>query len=346
MDWATPLDLALRGAVTVLALLTAGMVLRSYRDREPARLAVLFAAGIAAHAWCSAPAVTAGLNLPHALLLAVSAGNLVVGWLLAACLFRESFRPRPIHAVSWAIVAAAGFAAAAPGLASRDTEALRVIVSLTVLVFAGLALREAIATWRDDLVDARRRLRLVIVVALVVATAVNAGASILSGPPVTASPVSLMMISVILAALAVVLWCMLSLEAGEIFGAAPAQPIRSRPAPTPALLERLEHVMGVECAYREDLNIAVLASRLGLPEHRLRRLINSGLGHRNFAAFVNGYRIDDAKRALSDPSQAQVPILTIALDTGFGSIGPFNRAFKAQTGLTPSQYRRQVQART
>jgi AraC-like DNA-binding protein len=35
-----------------------------------------------------------------------------------------------------------------------------------------------------------------------------------------------------------------------------------------------------------------------------------------------------------------VPILTIALDTGFGSIGPFNRAFKAHTGLTPSEYRR------
>jgi AraC-like DNA-binding protein len=35
-----------------------------------------------------------------------------------------------------------------------------------------------------------------------------------------------------------------------------------------------------------------------------------------------------------------VPILTIALDAGFGSIGPFNRAFKAHTGLTPSEYRR------
>jgi AraC-like DNA-binding protein len=43
---------------------------------------------------------------------------------------------------------------------------------------------------------------------------------------------------------------------------------------------------------------------------------------------------------LADPGQAEVPILTIALDAGFGSIGPFNRAFKAQTGLTPSEYRR------
>jgi len=35
-----------------------------------------------------------------------------------------------------------------------------------------------------------------------------------------------------------------------------------------------------------------------------------------------------------------VPILTIALDAGFGSIGPFNRAFKTHTGLTPTEYRR------
>jgi AraC-like DNA-binding protein len=48
----------------------------------------------------------------------------------------------------------------------------------------------------------------------------------------------------------------------------------------------------------------------------------------------------EAEAALADPSQAEVPILTIALDAGFGSIGPFNRAFKAHTGLTPTEYRR------
>jgi AraC-like DNA-binding protein len=35
-----------------------------------------------------------------------------------------------------------------------------------------------------------------------------------------------------------------------------------------------------------------------------------------------------------------VPILTIGLDAGFQSIDPFNRAFKAKTGMTPSEYRR------
>jgi AraC-like DNA-binding protein len=45
--------------------------------------------------------------------------------------------------------------------------------------------------------------------------------------------------------------------------------------------------------------------------------------------------------ALADPAQEAVPILTIALDAGFQSLGPFNRAFKTQTGMTPSEFRRQ-----
>jgi AraC-like DNA-binding protein len=42
---------------------------------------------------------------------------------------------------------------------------------------------------------------------------------------------------------------------------------------------------------------------------------------------------------LADPAQDHLPVLTIALDCGYGSIGPFNRAFKARFGVTPSQYR-------
>jgi AraC-like DNA-binding protein len=93
--------------------------------------------------------------------------------------------------------------------------------------------------------------------------------------------------------------------------------------------------------YREDaLSIASLSQSLGVQEYRLRRLINRQLGYRNFSAFINGYRLAEAGNALGDRGQADVPILTIALDTGFGSIGPFNRAFKAYTGLTPTEYRR------
>jgi AraC-like DNA-binding protein len=117
------------------------------------------------------------------------------------------------------------------------------------------------------------------------------------------------------------------------------------PAPDPAdqaLAEALQRLMNEERAYRtEDLSIAGLAARLGTPEYRLRRLINQRLGHRNFNAFVNGFRLAEARTALADPARRSLPVLSIALEAGFQSIGPFNRAFKAATGLTPTEYRRE-----
>ena len=118
-----------------------------------------------------------------------------------------------------------------------------------------------------------------------------------------------------------------------------ADPVQAR------LAGRLAQLMGEERAYRdEDLSIAWLATRLAVPEYRLRRLINQHLGHRNFSAYVNQYRLAEAMRALADPAQSDRPVLTIALEAGFQSIGPFNRAFKSRTGLTPTEFRRKHQA--
>jgi AraC-like DNA-binding protein len=94
--------------------------------------------------------------------------------------------------------------------------------------------------------------------------------------------------------------------------------------------------------YRETgLTIGRLADRLGYPEHQLRRLINGQLGYRNFSAFLNDYRVQEAMVRLADRRMVRTPILTIALDLGYASIGPFNRSFKERTGSTPSEYRRQ-----
>ena len=100
-------------------------------------------------------------------------------------------------------------------------------------------------------------------------------------------------------------------------------------------------LMGDERIYRHDnVTIGTLSTKLGIPQYRLRRLINQRLGYRNFNVFLNEHRIAEAKAALADPSQAEVPVITIAMDAGFQSLGPFNRAFKAITGVTPTEYRR------
>ena len=90
---------------------------------------------------------------------------------------------------------------------------------------------------------------------------------------------------------------------------------------------------------REGLTIGQLASELGTAEHRLRHLINSSLGYRNFAEFLNSRRIAAAKATLADPAAADVAISTLAFRLGYATLGPFNRAFKEATGVTPSAWR-------
>ena len=97
--------------------------------------------------------------------------------------------------------------------------------------------------------------------------------------------------------------------------------------------------MTEEGAYAQpDLKVADLARRLGEAEYKVSRSI-ADLGFRNFNQMANRFRIEEARRRLADPALRRLPILTIAYDCGFGSIGPFNRAFKAETGQTPQAFR-------
>ncbi|WP_297516008.1 AraC family transcriptional regulator [uncultured Caulobacter sp.] len=120
-------------------------------------------------------------------------------------------------------------------------------------------------------------------------------------------------------------------------------PARRRAAPSAddaqltARLERLLREEGVHAS--PNLKVADLARRLGEPEYKVSRCVTSGLGFANFNQMLNSYRIARATEMLADPALRERSILLIALDCGFASIGPFNRAFKAATGATPRAFR-------
>lgn len=115
----------------------------------------------------------------------------------------------------------------------------------------------------------------------------------------------------------------------------PAQALRRRQA------ESIDEAMRGQHLYRRaGLTLSDLADHLRLPEARLRLVIHEQLGFRHFNAFVNRYRLADVAARLRDPADAHLPILTLALDAGFGSIGPFNRAFRDAYGVTPTAFRR------
>src|SRR5690606_38125679 len=104
--------------------------------------------------------------------------------------------------------------------------------------------------------------------------------------------------------------------------------------------DRILQVMTDQAAFTQPgLKVADVAHRLGAPEYKVTRCITGPLGFRNFNHMANHFRIAEAKRRLTDARLAHLPVLTIALDCGFGSIGPFNRAFKAETGMTPMHFR-------
>lgn len=106
-------------------------------------------------------------------------------------------------------------------------------------------------------------------------------------------------------------------------------------------LNALNELMKKEVFLEQELSIGKLAEMLNLPSHQLRLIINQQLQFSNFSHYLNSYRIPWVCRQLEDPSKKSLPILTLALEAGYGSIAPFNRAFKAQLGVTPKQYRDQ-----
>jgi AraC-like DNA-binding protein len=90
-----------------------------------------------------------------------------------------------------------------------------------------------------------------------------------------------------------------------------------------------------------SLTLAQLAALLSVSPHNLSEVINTK-ARQNFYDFVNGYRIEQVKKDLSDPGKKNLKILSIAFDAGFNSKASFNAIFKDTTGTTPSEYRNRV----
>ena len=134
---------------------------------------------------------------------------------------------------------------------------------------------------------------------------------------------------------------LLSSNGDMLFDADAGPQIRSPLSPAEHVLKlKLDAAMAGHIYREPGLSIGALADKLGVPEHRLRALINQRLGYRNFSAFLNTHRVADAREWLGDPARVDLPVLTIAMDLGYGSLAPFNRAFRDATGQTPTDYRR------
>ncbi len=333
-------DAALRGGGIVIFLLLAYIAWRDARHIPAARYSALLVICGAAYLVESAPPLVYDNSAWLAPLRVLSISTAAVFLLWSSATFDDSFRPSwqawlPLVGIATLAVLAITLNQALPWRA----------VQLGVLALVGLGLWRAVSGTSADLVEGRRRFRVVLALGV---GAFMAGFTIFSA--LTNAPIhgygstigaAVVLVLGVASALQRLGARTPSLAAEPVMAGHAARAAADSPDPEErALLDRLLHLMEIERIYRQEgLGIAALAERLRVPEYRLRRLINQRLGHRNFNSFINGYRLAEAMSALSDPDQAQVSVLTIALDAGFQSIGPFNRAFKAKTGLTPTDFR-------
>jgi len=120
------------------------------------------------------------------------------------------------------------------------------------------------------------------------------------------------------------------------------EPEQAKEKITPELIAQITQYMEAEKPYLTPaLTLEKLAIQMRIPARLLSNIINRHFNC-NFFEFINSYRIDEAKRMLSNRNQSEKTVLDIMLDVGFNSKATFNTLFKKKVGMTPSEYRKSV----
>jgi AraC-like DNA-binding protein len=92
--------------------------------------------------------------------------------------------------------------------------------------------------------------------------------------------------------------------------------------------------------WRENLSVAILATRHRLPVRYIRRLFEED--GTTFTEFVLSLRLAHARRALANPLLGHHKISMIAAESGFNNQSHFNETFRRRYGASPSDLRAQA----
>lgn len=339
------LDIMLRSMGAGTLLLTAAVLLLSAPRAPVARWFLPFALGIAG--FLAVNTAFDAAELPEPLWSAASFFSrmaTVFLWLFCLVLFdgrlRDSRAAATVGGLWLALVVIdKGYFAPAPAF---DVSAIMIVLGTGLVLHVGW---RVMRDFRGDLIEPRRRARPLFTLALLAFVALDFFVDILQGYGWRPPSFLLLQNGVLLAlTIGLALWLLRAerwLTVGTPVHAAPSRPAANEaPHPDLAVLGRLEAVMQSQRSYLDpELTFARFAAQVGVPEPVLRRAINHRLGHGHFRNFLNGYRIEEAKRRLRDPASAGDKIVAVALDSGFSSLASFNRAFRLAVGCSPSEYR-------
>ncbi|WP_161862562.1 helix-turn-helix domain-containing protein [Algicella marina] len=329
---------ALQGATASLCLL-AGLHFLLAGWRHPvARYGALFALAVAVHALLEVGLIAEALGPVAGLLAYVTCIKMVFFWWFALALFDDDFILRHVHVLPAPLLLALAhlYGRGVP----EAMHGYHIITFGLMAHVATLALRDL----GSDLVDARRRFRVAVSIAIplfVLVLIADYTLRVLRGEDLAVHMSEALLMTVYSFVFA--LW-LTRIERGLVIRNNQANTQTVEPTtPADALdLARITRLAEQGALLEAGLTIGKFAERLHMPEHRLRRLINQCLGYRNFADFLNAYRVAEAERRLADPERSREQIITHAFALGYNSLTPFNRAFKARTGVSPTEFRQRA----
>lgn len=325
------------------------VLLKGHRDKTSAVLIALWALSGACHLAVVPAARDWHWEAWSYVFLIGSLAWPVLFWLVAKALFHDGFQLRWHHLGVLVVVLVVSLVGGAAAFRTGFSAILLspddiVVPQMVAMAFQILAVVVVLNGWRDDLVESRRYLRLVLIV-VSGCYAIVAGSAVFVLLSLQAT-VNAQHLDTIHAGI-IFLLC-LSASVGlfsvhtEFIAAKDVRPptTEAPPRDLSPIGGELKRLMHEEHAYCETgLTIGRLAEKLCEKEYKLRRVINGEFGYRNFNDFLNQHRIAEAARRLVAPETRQLPVLTIALDVGYSSLGPFNRAFKELLMMTPTEYR-------
>ncbi|WDI30420.1 AraC family transcriptional regulator [Hyphococcus flavus] len=338
-------DILVRGAGAGMSLLVAAAFISKFSLNWRRILGASLAVSTGAYILVSLPALNGALEPVMPALIVLAMFGPIAFWWFFLTLFDDNFVwrwPLFIPLAARIIFLAAYYLAEPTSLFSAISF---VIWRAVILFMYGHAIFTALRYAQDDLIEGRRRFRvifaiLVSIVGLAIVYVETTNADLVLTPQLSLVHATI----ITLITLGFGAWLLAARNEvldGLQRGEAEAANTRSFvPAADQTAYEKLTALMREEIWRQEGLSVSLLAEKVEVPEHQLRKLINGVLGFRNFSAYLNEYRIDAAKTALADPAQARRQILQLAHELGYASITPFNRAFKEATGLTPSEFRK------
>ncbi len=111
-----------------------------------------------------------------------------------------------------------------------------------------------------------------------------------------------------------------------------------------SLFQRIRvHIVRNKSYLNPDLSISDLAYSLHTNEKYISRAIAEGSGE-NFSTFINTFRVNEAKKLLSDPANNMLTSDQIADKCGFSNASTCRRNFKKLTGLNPLSFQGMAQS--